>query len=84
MATIEVSPVTRIFMLGTMAHNHVDSSKYHLRRYQKATKAMETPQQYRTAVEAIKEAKAELDQAVGNWETIEEILRLNPDLQEQA
>ena len=33
---------------------------------------------------AIKEAKAELDQAVGNWETIEEILRLNPDLQEQA
>jgi hypothetical protein len=84
MATIEISPATRMFYLAQSAHGHVDTAKSALKRYSKEAKNLTDARGYKTMLESCKEATSHMSQALANWATIEEILRLNPDLQEEA
>jgi len=79
---ITVDPTTRMCMLAQVAHRHVDATMFQLRQYKRIIRRMEAAQDFRSVMEAITEAKAELDQAVANWATVQEILKQHPELQE--
>jgi flagellar biosynthesis/type III secretory pathway ATPase len=79
---ITIDPTTRMCMLAQVAHRHVDATMFQLRQYKRIIKKLEAARDFRSVIEAITEAKAELDQAVANWATVQEILKQHPELQE--
>ena len=75
--------ITREFLLSQAAHRHTDLATKRLRAHRRATKNP-TAENYGPMVRALEDAKSEIDQAVTTWQTIQQIIRDNPDLQAEA
>ena len=75
--------ITRVFLLSQAAHRHTDQAAKRLSAHRRAAKAL-TAENYGPTVRALEDAKTEIDQAVTTWQTIQQIIRDNPDLQAEA
>jgi hypothetical protein len=75
--------INRVFYLAQAAHRHTDLATKRLRAHRRATKNP-TAENYGPMVRALEDAKTEIDQAVTTWQTIQQIIRDNPDLQAEA
>ena len=75
--------ITRVFYLAQAAHQHTTQAAKRLSAHRRATKELK-PENYGPMVRALEDAKTEIDQAVTDWQTIQQIIRDNPDLQAEA